>query len=357
MLLIKSMIRFLSALILLCVTSTVHAQPDSNAPALDRAKKKCADLGFKAGTERFGSCVLQLSRNDEPPSNLAKPTQGKEKSAAVPPAPKTLKSFKDCEECPEMVILPAGRFLMGTPSNEPGRATNGSEEPHQVAIAQAFAAGKYEITKAQFASFVSDTSHSADGGCFWWTGTKFELDSAKSWRNTGFAQGANDPVACVSWYDAKAFTQWLSKKTGKDYRLLTESEWEYAARAGTNTAFSFGNGINPQQANYATAASYAGSPTAATPRATTPVGSYPPNAFGLHDMHGNVWEWTADCWNANFRGAPSNGSAWIAGDCNVRVVRGGSWDAPPQVVRAGNRSGLNLGNRGNSFGIRVAVAL
>ncbi len=203
--------------------------------------------------------------------------------------------------------------------------------------------GKYEVSKAQFGRFVAESGHSVGGGCYWWTGSKFELDAAKSWRSPGYAQTENDPVACVSWEDAKAYTRWLSQQTGKTYRLLTEAEWEYAARAGTSTAYSFGNSITTQQANHNN-----------TLGRTVPVGSYPANAFGLHDMHGNVWEWTEDCWNANYNGAPANGSAWTAGDFGQRVLRGGSCYYFPRNLRSALRSGVPVGNRYYSSGLRVS---
>ncbi len=261
--------------------------------------------------------------------------------------------FRDCADCPEMVVIPPGSFTMGSPERETDRDPDEGPQ-HPVSIRQAFAAGKYEVSKAQFRRFVAESGHSVGGGCYWWTGSKFELDAAKSWRSPGFAQTENDPVACVSWEDAKAYTRWLSQKTGKTYRLLTEAEWEYAARAGTSTAFSFGSSITSHQANYNTTASYAGSPTAASRGGTVPVGSYPANAFGLHDMHGNVWEWTEDCWNANYNGAPSDGSSWTAGDCGQRVLRGGSWNGVPRSLRSAIRLWNPVGFRFSVRGLRVS---
>ncbi len=277
--------------------------------------------------------------------------------AAVPPPTTTIQQaapvgaiaamsrgtvFRDCADCPEMVVIPTGSFTMGSPERETDRYPNEGPQ-HPVSIRQAFAAGKYEVSKAQFGRFVAESGHSVGGGCYWWTGSKFELDAAKSWRSPGYAQTENDPVACVSWEDAKAYTRWLSQKTGKTYRLLTEAEWEYAARAGTSTAYSFGDTITTQQANHSN-----------TLERTVPVGSYPANAFGLHDMHGNVWEWTQDCWNANYNGAPSDGSAWTAGDCGPRVLRGGSWVNSPRNLRSAVRFGGPVGYRIINSGVRVS---
>jgi len=243
--------------------------------------------------------------------------------------------FKDCDECPEMVVIPAGSFTMGSPTSEPGRY--GDEEPqHQVTIFRQFAAGKFEVTFDEWDACVRES------GC-----GHFPNDS-------GWVRGRR-PVTNVSWDDAKQYVQWLSRKTGRNYRLLTEAEWEYVARAGTTTAFSFGGTITPQQANYHTEESYAETPVAASSRAqTAPVGSYAPNAFGLHDMHGNVWEWTEDCWNANYSGAPTDGSASVAGDCFLRVLRGGSWFSDPWALRSAFRSFFIASSRSTDYGFRLA---
>jgi formylglycine-generating enzyme required for sulfatase activity len=146
------------------------------------------------------------------------------------------------------------------------------------------------------------------------------------------------PVINTSWTDAKAYTAWLAKKTGKAYRLLTEAEWEYAARAGTTTPFTTGVNINPTQANYDTSVSFAGSVTAPSKQQTVPVGSYAPNKFGLYDVHGNVWEWVEDCWQDSHKDASPDGRARVTKDCTSRVIRGGSWDVEPRSVRSAIRS-------------------
>lgn len=243
--------------------------------------------------------------------------------------------FKDCDACPEMVVIPAGSFTMGSPASEPGRYSD--EYPqHQVTISRQFAAGKFEVTFDEWDVCVRES------GC-----GHFPSDS-------GWVRGRR-PVTNVSWDDAKQYVQWLSRKTGRNYRLLTEAEWEYVARAGTTTAFSFGSTITPQQANYHTEEFYAGSLVAASSREQpAPVGNYAPNAFGLYDVHGNVWEWTEDCWNANYSGAPTNGSAWIAGDCFLRVLRGGSWSSGPWALRSAFRSLFIASSRSTDYGFRLA---
>jgi formylglycine-generating enzyme required for sulfatase activity len=243
-------------------------------------------------------------------------------------------AFRDCDGCPEMVVIPAGRFTMGSPASEPQRDSDEGPQ-HQVNIARPFAAGKYEVTFDEWDACVRD------GGC------------SHNPGDEGWGRGRR-PVINVSWQDAKIYTEWLSRKTGKIYRLLSEAQWEYVARAGTTTAFSFGAGINSQQANYNTSVSYAGSPVATTPRNTVPVGSYPANAFGLHDVHGNVWEWTEDCYNGSYSGAPSDGSAWTSVGCATRVLRGGSWDYYPRYLRSATRSLVDPTYRVSGFGFRVA---
>ena len=205
-------------------------------------------------------------------------------------------TFRDCATCPEMVVVPSGSFIMGSPESE--RYRRSSEGPqHQVTISKPFAVGKYQVTVGQFEEFVNETGHPSN-----------------QWRDPIFKQSANHPVVNVSWEDAKAYTEWLSTKTGQNYRLLSEAEWEYAARAGTTTAYHFGADITHEQANYA-----------AANLGTVEVGSYPANAFGLHDMHGNAWEWVADCWHDSYDGAPSDGCAWtINCDEDERMLRGGS---------------------------------
>ncbi len=242
--------------------------------------------------------------------------------------------FRDCADCPEMVVIPAGSFTMGSSSSETGRFDDEGPQ-HLVRIASPFAAGKFEVTFDEWDACVRDR------GC------------TQNPSDQGRGRGKR-PVINVSWEDAKSYTQWLSRRTGKSYRLLTEAEWEYVARAGTTTAFSFGNRISPQQASYATTNSYAGSSVATTPRNTVTVGSYAPNAFGLYDVHGNVWEWSEDCYNANYNGAPSDGTAWMSGDCGRRVLRGGAWIVNPQILRSAYRNNVNPSGRFNFIGFRLA---
>ena len=236
--------------------------------------------------------------------------------------------FRDCDVCPEMVVIPAGSFLMGSPpESEEGR--DGDEGPqHRVTIREPFTVGVYEVT------FEEWDACAAEGGC-----GGYRPD------DEGWGRGRR-PVINVSWDDAQGYVRWLSRKTGEEYRLLSEAEWEYASRAGTTTRYSFGYEITPSDANYDENIGK-----------TQPVGIYRANGFGLHDMYGNVWEWVRDCRNDSYAGAPNNGDAWETGDCTRRVLRGGSWYDNSRLLRSANRIRLHTGYRNLNLGFRVARTL
>ena len=247
-------------------------------------------------------------------------------------------AFRDCPECPEVVVVPSGSYEMGSPASEDGRS--GAEGPvHRVTIPEPFAVGMYEVTFSQWDACV------ADGGC-------------GGYRPDDEGWGRGDrPVVNVSWRDAQAYVDWLTGRTGKRYRLPSESEWEYAARAGTTTPFHTGSTISTEQANYDGSHVYGAGRTGDYRKRTVPVGSFAPNRFGLHDVHGNVWEWVEDCWNDSYRGAPSDGSAWVSGSCKSRVLRGGSWDLEPSDLRSAFRVRNTTGARFAGSGIRVVRTL
>jgi formylglycine-generating enzyme required for sulfatase activity len=228
------------------------------------------------------------------------------------------RSFKDCPTCPEMVIVPAGKFTMGSPTREKKRVKG--ETQVQVSISQPFAVGKFEVTFAEWDACV------ADGGC------------SHKLKDSGWGRGRR-PVMNVSWEDiTKQYLPWLSRKTGKTYRLPSESEWEYVARAGTRTPFWWGASITPSQANYDGNYVYGpGGRKGKYRKQSLPVGSFRPNPWGLYDVHGNVFEWTEDCWNESNTGNPGNGSARNSGDCARRVLRGGSWSGGPRHLRSAYR--------------------
>ena len=259
--------------------------------------------------------------------------------------------LRDCDTCPELVVVPPGSFTMGSPASEEGRHTD--EGPrHRVTIEQPFAVGKYEVTRGEYAQFVLDTEHSTTPSCrIYEDEGEWNERSGHDWQNPGYRQTERDPVVCVSWEDAQEYVLWLSKKTGKAYRLLSEAEWEYVARAGTTTRYTWGDEIGQNRAHCDGCGSRWDS------KRTSPVGSFVPNGFGLHDMHGNVWEWVADCWNRSYEGAPSDGSAWESVACKLRVVRGGSWDSSPALLRSADRFGLASDSRYSIDGFRVACTL
>jgi formylglycine-generating enzyme required for sulfatase activity len=245
-------------------------------------------------------------------------------------------TFRECNHCPEMMVVPAGSFAMGSPAGEE-RGYNFEGPQHQVKFARPFAVGMFAITFEEWDTCV------ADGGC-----------NHYAPNDEGWGRGRR-PVINVSWDDAKAYVAWLSRKTGKTYRLLSEAEREYMTRAGTTTPFWWGPSISPQQANfyghYFDGTSWKGE------FHTEPVDSFQPNPWGLYQVHGNVSEWTEDCYNNNYWGAPSDGSAWISGDCSRRVVRGGGWYDTPENLRAAARFRYTTVVRDSLIGFRVGRTL
>ena len=230
-------------------------------------------------------------------------------------------TFKDCDDCPEMVVIPSGTFMMGTKDDPFAKIPSPKDEQPQHAVSiRSFSIGKYEVTQEQWYSVMGNTPSNFKGRTL--------------------------PVERVSWNDTQEFIQKLNAKTGKTYRLPTEAEWEYTARAGSQTEFSFGDNEN-DLGRYAWFYDNSSSQT-------HPVGEKQPNAFGLFDMHGNVWEWTQDCWNENYVGAPNDSSAWMQGDCSRRVLRGGSWNSVPQVLRSAIRNRNSSEFRYFNYGFRVA---
>jgi len=268
---------------------------------------------------------------------------------------------KDCAYCPEMVIVPAGEFLMGSPAQD-GRASANELPQHQVKIPRHFAIGRFEVTRKQFEAFLLATGRNRIGGCWVWTAYGHRWQSERGYRNPSFSQEDDHPVVCVSWDDAQAYAAWLSRTTLRAYRVPTEAEWEYAARAGSSTAYYFGedsrslcdhaNGadqITAFQWGNLTCSDGVGVQTAR-------VGRYQPNAFGLYDVLGNVSEWVQDCVNETYTSAPSDGSAWTTGNCSHRIIRGGAWDNGPKDLRTAVRGAANKQGR-DTVGFRVARSL
>ncbi len=246
--------------------------------------------------------------------------------------------IRDCEACPELVVVPAGSFMMGSPASEWGRFDNEGPQ-RRVTIAEPFAVGVYEVTFREWDACVSE------GGC-------------KDYRPDGLGWGRDGrPVINVGWGDARAYVKWLSQRTGKPYRLLSESEWEYVARAGTTGPFHTGSTISSDQANYDSSYIYGSGQKGRYRGQTVQVGTFAPNAFGLHEVHGNVWEWTQDCWNDSYTAAPADSRAWETGECERRVLRGGSWGDVPWLLRSAGRGRNDSGIRDVKIGFRIARTL
>lgn len=273
-------------------------------------------------TALWGDAAQAQVAND-PFQSVPAPPPRSASRLAQDPAATVGRSFRDCAECPEMVVIPAGSFVMGSPASEQGRRND--EGPQRgVAVRAPLAVGKYAVTFAEWDACV------AAGGCSYRP------------RDEGWGRG-RQPVINVSWNDAQQYVRWLRGRTRGSYRLLTEAEWEYAARARAMTPYSFGRTIRPGQANFGRNAGR-----------TQPVGSYPANRWGLHDMHGNVWEWVQDCYGS-YAGAPADARQTVeSGSCSSRVLRGGSWNDVPRLLRSANRYRGIPGYRYFFLGFRVA---
>jgi len=286
--------------------------------------------------------------------------------------------FDDCEGagwCPRMVVIPAGTFTMGAPASEPGYFEAEGPE-HSVQVGE-FAAGKFAVTRGQWNAFVTATSRDTRGGCTWTSRTGQNPDPLGTWRDPSFAQDDSHPVVCITWDDAQDYIRWLSQRTGHAYRLLTEAEWEYAARAGTTTAFPWGPSASHEFANYGADECCAGRASGHDQWVqTSPVGAFPPNAFGLHDMNGGALQFVQDCFAMSYAGLPRDGSAYeqattlqVSGElafmngtssCDYRILRGGNWGDPPALIRSAARNfapppGATLQDyRSTGVGFRVA---
>lgn len=261
--------------------------------------------------------------------------------------------IQDCENCPSLAVVKAGQFQMGAKEQEHDEAPI-----HTVTIPSALAVGVTEVTRDQFSEFVEATGHDMGDSCWTYHDREWIERSGYSWRSPGFDQTGAEPVVCVSWLDAKAYTQWLSEKTGKAYRLLTEAEWEYAARGNSKWKFTFGNKkeglcahangaameVGVGSHNYECSDGY---------RYTAPPGDLLANRFGLEHMAGNVREWVLDCYQANYRGTPVDGGAAEKEGCQQRVLRGGSWVSGPQQLRLTDRYWYFATDRLSDQGFRV----
>ena len=296
-------------------------------------------------------------------------------------AAEKLASFRDCADCPELIEVPLGSFMMGADIAEPRRlalpefwATR--EQPvHRVDIRTRFALGKYELTRAEFRRFAIETGYSPEPGCWHFVGTEWLLDESRSWRDAKIGESDDHPVTCINWHDATAYLDWLSRKTGQRYRLASEAEWEYAVRAGTTTAFWFGDDpaticrfvnlgdLDTQdhfhwdqtRIKYDKMTDWKGQPCRDGFTTLAPVAMTIANPWGLHGMLGNANEWVADCWNDDHKAATADQRARLIGaDCGMRVMRGQGWTAVAAATRAAFRLKMNATDRRFTFGFRVA---
>lgn len=257
------------------------------------------------------------------PASIGVDAESKEQAAGAPTSADNGR-FQDCDECPEMVVVSAGSYLMGSNQHRPDEVPK-----HEVTFARPFAIGVYEVTVREWDACLRE------GAC----------------RLSSPAQAdPRLPMSNVSWDDAQRYVSWLSKKAGKEYRLPSEAEWEYAASGGKGSMFWWGNQVGKGKANCSDCGSAWDGKTPA------PVGSFDPNPFGLYDVSGNLWEWTLDCYNPSYKGAPTDGSGWLRGDCITRVLRGGCWNLPSDYMRTTRRNHYDRDVRYYLHGFRVVRA-
>jgi len=278
-----------------------------------------------------------------------------------------LPSFKDCSACPDMIVLPAGEFLMGSPTSENGH-TDVEGLPRRVTISKRIAIGKFEVTVEQMSAFIAETGMNVGGSCHLIPDPGRAVatwgEPSVSMLSPGYNITPSHPAVCISWHEAQSYVAWLQRRTGKPYRLPTEAEWEYAARAGSTARYSFGND-ETALCGYARFADLGsqfgwgdGCRSNVATYGTTPVGALKPNPWGTFDMHGNAWEWVEDCWTPNSHEAPMDGSAFSRpGSCEIGVIRGGSFAAGSRRVRSAIRAPVRTTKHFYHIGLRVALSL
>ena len=347
------------------VSNAVLSDPDP-APQMDRVYLVIRPVNIRSGPGVSYDVMRRLERGDEVRVagrssrtqwlrvQLDRESVGYVIESSLNEIPR---GFRDCEECPLMVLVPPGSYMMGSPESELNRDDDEGPQ-HRVTIPKAFAVGVYEVTRREFAQFVRETGYDFEFERVSCSVTgQYEAGAiARKARTTIDRQQSDEHPVCVKWDDAQAYVKWLSERSGNEYRLLSEAEWEYVARAGTSTSSywnTYWGGADRGQCRNANGADQ-GAGFAFGMRCddgyatTAPVGSFERNAFGLHDVLGNLWEWTQDCWNESYSGAPTDGSAWESGDCDRRVARGGSWG---HLLRSALRAPFD---RYVNIGIRVA---
>jgi formylglycine-generating enzyme required for sulfatase activity len=357
--------------------------PDQHTAEVD-ALKHC-DNDETAARSDLHQCFLYASGNRVVfPQHSSAPITAETQAAANPapnataPAPNAAvsgeppKTFRDCANCPEMVVIPAGSFTMGAAPGENQRYQVPAEEAardgpqHRVTFAKPFALAEFDVTRGEFAAFAHTTGFTPHPGCMTVMGNNWVPQPKAGWEDPGYPQTDNDPVVCMNMLEISAYLRWLSNTTGKSYRLPSEAEWEYAERAGSTTTFYWGDEVkdactHENVGDEAYGRKYAVNgpiPCNDGYSDLAPVGSFKPNAFGLYDMAGNVFEQIADCWNENYVGAPTDGSAWMSGECGRHVVRKAAFGNPhPFMFRAASRNVDGEIAKRNRYGFRVAVSL
>jgi formylglycine-generating enzyme required for sulfatase activity len=302
--------------------------PSANAVILSAPERRCTPEQNGSSTE----CINCPEVAGVPAGRLGNEAELLSSKRGRMLEPK--ETFTDCSNCPEMVVVPAGKFIMGSPDAEQGH--NPDESPrHSVAFAFQFAVGRFAVTFDEWDACV------AEDGC-----------NGYKPADHGWGRGRR-PVTNVSWDDAKAYVAWLSKKTGKPYRLLSEAEREYVTRAGTTSAFWWGSSMSTSQANFDGDFTYGDGTTGEYRGKTVAVESFSPNPWGLYQVHGNSYDWVEDCYHDSYRGSPSDGSAWISEDCSFHVARGGSWIDDPRSLRSAYKLRLAAATRFRDLGFRV----
>jgi formylglycine-generating enzyme required for sulfatase activity len=307
---------------------TAFIAATSFQPAPSAARKKPIHKPHKPTVEKVVKAPI------DPPRQIT-PWGGSPLSAEVEATLRPKDSFKECADCPEMVVVPSGTFIMGTPATEIDRY-EGEDPVHRVTIPKPFAVGRFSI------SFDEWDACLADGGC-----------NGKRGDDHGFGRGRM-PAQGISFENAQAYLAWLSKKVGRTYRLPSETEREYFTRAGTTTPFWFGKTVSERDANYDASIPYGDGPRGKRSQGPKPVDFYKPNPFGLYQVHGNIRELTMDCYNKRYtEDTPSDGTPWLDGDCSKRVVRGGQWDLSANQIRSGARDEARVDSEGGFKGFRV----
>ncbi|HEX9994448.1 MAG TPA: SUMF1/EgtB/PvdO family nonheme iron enzyme [Acidimicrobiales bacterium] len=286
-------------------------------------------------------------RRPPPPARSPAAGRRRARSRTARPVVDTVATFQDAPDAPPMVAVPAGTFPMGSPPDEPQRSVGDVEGPrHAVRIRRPFAIGRDAVTVAEFTAFVDDSGHEVPDVLLTGEYGHWAVRDRRSFRDPGFPQDGSHPAVGLNWLDADAYARWLAERTGRPYRLPSEAEWEYAARAGTTTRYWWGHRITADDANYD-----------GDRGGTVPVGSFRPNPWGLYQVSGNVWEWCADTWVAGYGTGPVDERPRRVEGEPSRVLRGGSWLNGPWNVRSAMRLGDPEGFRHPTFGVRVAVDL